>query len=383
MALLTIGAFGAGLYYHPPRDDDAPLPPQLRVLFPGRINDGDEKWLFTGMSWTEIHSTAHPELKLARDVVRVIVTLQFAPEDEEFDGSFRQRISPVVAKVDLPDGADYLGCKGMTHPTGSYAANFSTEQFHCQVEPQPAKEAYSVPLTKRILEVNGNIDAGSTAMIFSFDVKGVDGLTVLTNERRAAVRLPLAGPIGLFGPEPTPDDESKIPKKSLLPALPLPLNVSVSDSRPDVQKYTWTPHPRGEVDNFVLWAQPPNLYPDSIILTPILGVRDDLIRQDSYHEFLSGVAFGVGGGAFIGIIQSLFSSWRERRIKKIRVGIEVSQVPVPGEHGPAHPCVHSTGRWGLATQRFRNAVAGVWSTLSSSRGITPRPTPDCSDERQP
>lgn len=299
MLLVCAAGFYVGMRFLPRPDDDPPLPPRLQVTLPGYIDDGNGWWAFNGLSWTEVHyNPRQPAPKLAPHNIRVGIEVNFAKQDMGYWESIKQQDSRIELEVDLPDTTKVVsGCEGLNSIYGLKNYNPSIKTG-CYLKQRDRKDPRAALRTKQYLQVVGVVRAGNTGIDFYFDVTGVDGLTLLTNRTRAAARFPSAGPHTKFPPMPR-----------TFP--PPPWSVAVVDDIPEVGKFTWAPRPADEAEDAVGWEQKS----DNANASPITGVREDVIRADSHNEFLSGIAFGVGGAAFIGFVQSVFTGCRERRPK--------------------------------------------------------------------
>jgi hypothetical protein len=292
MLVLAIGAFVCGLLLLPGPDLDAPLPEQVAVAMPIAISDGRSWMSFKQMSWSEYHDDAlklPPEPPLAPHNIRFSVIIEYSRNDIGRYGELGDsKASPIDINFELPDKAEIANCQKYTDTKPRQIA------WHQKVQSAivpPGKERI-----KRYLQISSVVEGNRGALSFFCDAKGVDGLTFTTNRTRAVVRTPRAELV------------TQMPSMSQVDPHPT-FAESVAVGMRGAEEFTWSPRAIGQGADWVSWVEKSD-NPSSASIT---GVREDVLRGDHNFEIWAGIAFGLGGGAFIGVFQSAFAALRERR----------------------------------------------------------------------
>jgi hypothetical protein len=304
MVVLTGGTFAAAILWTlPPDDVDTPLPAGLHVSAPAFVNDTQGWWPLTRATVAEAHDDGVGSVtpRVAAGTVRLQFTAEYGkPGMGDLLKSELSQNAPVSLEIDLPDSSTVVAFQDSSEELKRLNPYGPPAKTTWQVKDRPlTKDRLWYP-TKRYLAVQSVVPQSTNGVTFSFDVKGVNGFIFLTNRTRVTALIPW---ISIYGSAP--------PMPRTLPTLTY--EEKMLGLIRDAQKINWSVRPNLEAGDGVMFSQQSTTITQTpVAATPITGVRDDVLRADHTREIWAGILFGVAGGAFMGIFQSVFAAWRRK-----------------------------------------------------------------------
>lgn len=201
---------------------------------------------------------------------------------------YRERVprdTPLEVEVSLPRSARLIGCSGakvscQKDETPTYVGN----PFDRDLAP-----------TERII-IRGTLKESAQTFAFVIDVEDVTELTFASSRTRAQLKFPMWGY-----------------KSNSLPETNFHVRVTSGALLADADKYDWGQRPSVPSKSMIAFSFLASATSDTSESSPILGVRNDVLRGDSDRTFWAGIFLGTGGGAIIAFLQQVLAAVLSRR----------------------------------------------------------------------
>lgn len=321
VALLSLGALVAtfGWHHRPPTESEVKLPGQLVVFAPVLVSSPSGEVHTRSVEWDETHGMPLNGLAPLPSAVSKSPRL---PDQPRTADTVRARVAVTL----------YEAVKGPTQVEVAFAIPDGAMLAGCQPEPDalscdgdgPYPNAEISGITNHFRFLRGVIPGGTVQFAFTADFTGLHGLAYDTAGAHTKARLPTVEFTG--GPSPYFAYPAGSPP-------PPPVVVGTAVSFPRANRVNWNQRPvsGGEATDFSPNPKPPPVpappiaTEDVVVWTyeiskntigvppPISGTDQTIIDHDTNESFLSGIAFGVAGSAFIAGLQVLVLALTRRR----------------------------------------------------------------------